>query len=57
MIGMMGPKIAVIVDSRTASPTTTVEYVTCVVHAEYHLNKKKESQSRQSEVPKNNNNN
>ncbi|GMN23764.1 hypothetical protein TIFTF001_045810 [Ficus carica] len=57
MIGMLRPEIAVIVDSGTALPTTTAECVKCALHAEYHLNKQKESQPRQSEVPKNNNNN
>ncbi|GMN19140.1 hypothetical protein TIFTF001_039731 [Ficus carica] len=56
MIGMLRPKIAVIVDSATAPPITTTECVKCALRAEYHLNKKKESQPRQSEVPKNNNN-
>ncbi|GMN20271.1 hypothetical protein TIFTF001_043050 [Ficus carica] len=57
MIGMLRPKIAVIVDSETAPPTTTAECVRCTLRAEYHLNKQKESQTRQSEAPKNNNNN
>ncbi|GMN27891.1 hypothetical protein TIFTF001_041095 [Ficus carica] len=41
----------------TAPPTTTAECVKCALRAEYHLNKQKESQTRQNEVPKNNNNN
>ncbi|GMN19090.1 hypothetical protein TIFTF001_039722 [Ficus carica] len=57
MIGMLRLEIAVIVDSGTAPPTTTAKCVKCTLRAEYHLNKKKESQPRQSEVPKNNNNN
>ncbi|GMN22346.1 hypothetical protein TIFTF001_048981 [Ficus carica] len=57
MIGMLIPEIAVIVDSGTAPSTITVECVKCALRAEYHLNKQKESQSRQNEVPKNNNNN
>ncbi|GMN31376.1 hypothetical protein TIFTF001_046509 [Ficus carica] len=57
MIGMLKPEIAVIVDSGTAPPTTTAECVKCALRAEYHLNKQKESQPRQNEVPKNNNNN
>ncbi|GMN29817.1 hypothetical protein TIFTF001_047969 [Ficus carica] len=57
MIGMLRPEIVVIVDSRTTPPTTTAECVRCVLRAEYHLNKQKNSQPRQSEVPKNNNNN
>ncbi|GMN30853.1 hypothetical protein TIFTF001_046458 [Ficus carica] len=55
MIGMLKPEIAVIVDSRTAPPTTTDECVKCAFRAEYHLNKQKESQPRQNEVPKNQN--
>ncbi|GMN61670.1 hypothetical protein TIFTF001_030770 [Ficus carica] len=43
--------------STTTLPTTTAECVKCALRAEYHLNKKKESQLHQSEVPKNNNNN
>ncbi|GMN21902.1 hypothetical protein TIFTF001_045574 [Ficus carica] len=57
MIGMLRPEIAVIIDSGTAPPTTTVECVKCALRAEYHLNKQKESQPHQSEVLKNNNNN
>ncbi|GMN23007.1 hypothetical protein TIFTF001_049049 [Ficus carica] len=57
MIGMLRPEITVIVDSGTAPPTTTAKCVKYALRAEYHLNKKKESQPRQSEVPKNNNNN
>ncbi|GMN65959.1 hypothetical protein TIFTF001_035023 [Ficus carica] len=56
MIKMLRPEIAVIVNSGTAPPTTTAECVKCALRAEYHLNKKKESQPGQSEVPKNNNN-
>ncbi|GMN64779.1 hypothetical protein TIFTF001_033853 [Ficus carica] len=57
MIRMLRHEIAVIVDSGSAPPTTTAGCVKCALCAEYHLNKQKESQPRQSEVPKNNNNN
>ncbi|GMN61621.1 hypothetical protein TIFTF001_030710 [Ficus carica] len=57
MIGMLRPEIVVIVDSGTAPPTTTAECVKCALRVEYHLNKQKESQPRQSEVLKNSNNN
>ncbi|GMN52031.1 hypothetical protein TIFTF001_021177 [Ficus carica] len=57
MIGMLRPEIAVIADNGTAPPTTTAECVKRALRAEYHPNKQKESQPRQSEVPKNNNNN
>ncbi|GMN20564.1 hypothetical protein TIFTF001_047129 [Ficus carica] len=56
MIETLRPEIAVIVDSGTAPSTTTAECVKCALRAEYHLNKQKKSQPRQSEVPKNNNN-
>ncbi|GMN21901.1 hypothetical protein TIFTF001_050169 [Ficus carica] len=50
MIGMLMPEIAVIVDSRTAPPTTIAECVKYALRAEYHLNKRKKGQPLQSEV-------
>ncbi|GMN33110.1 hypothetical protein TIFTF001_041834 [Ficus carica] len=50
MIGMLMPEIAVIVDSKTAPPTTTAECVKYALRAEYHLNKRKKGQPLQSEV-------
>ncbi|GMN31051.1 hypothetical protein TIFTF001_003083 [Ficus carica] len=55
MIGMLRLEIALIIDSEAIPSTTIAECVKCALCTKYHLNKKKENQLRQSEVPRNQN--